>query len=184
MGHDDLNREGSKHEDPGRSARIREEELDELDARLLAWFRTIDGPMPSGDFAARTMRAVSRAPLPSGRRALRSGLASLVGWAALIAGVALSALTVAMTQPVFASIFSQVISRGIGMGVWLMQFRNAAFVMLDVLATTGLAVSRAAATREGTTGLLLVAVMGALSLSALHRLLISQGERQQWQELS
>ena len=183
MGHEDLNREDSKREDP-RSTKIHGEEVDALDARLLTLFRTVDVPMPSADFAARTMRAVSRAPLPSGRRALRSGLASLFGWAALIAGIALSALTVAMTQPVFASIFSQVISRGVGMGVWLMQFRNAAFVMLDVLATTGLAVSRAAATREGTTGLLLITVMGALSLSALHRLLISEGERRQWQELS
>ena len=31
---------------------------------------------------------------------------------------------------------------------------------------------------------MLIAVIGALSLSALHRLLMSEGEDSQWQELS
>jgi hypothetical protein len=56
--------------------------------------------------------------------------------------------------------------------------------LLDVLATTGLAVSRAAATTEGTAGLLLTALVGALSLSALHRLLMTEGEDSRWQEAS
>jgi hypothetical protein len=176
MEHEDL-----KHEDPRRSTKVHE---DELDAQLLTLFRTAEAPAPSADFVARTMHAVTRAPLPSGRRALHGPLASLLGWAALIAGVALSALAVVLTQPIFASMFSHVISRGVGMGVWLMQFRSTALAMLDVLTTTGLAVSRAAATREGTTGLLLIGVMGALSLSVLHKLLISEGEGKQWQELS
>jgi hypothetical protein len=53
-----------------------------------------------------------------------------------------------------------------------------------VLTTTGVAVLRAVATTEGTTGLVLTAIVGAVSLSALHRLLISEGEDSQWQELS
>jgi hypothetical protein len=170
-----------EHEDPLKKAKLHEAEPD---AQLLALFRSVEAPAPSAEFVSRTMHAVARAPLPAGRRALHSPLASLFGWAALIAGVALSALAVVLTQPIFASMFSQVISRGVGVGVWLMQFRSTALAMLDVLTTTGLAVSRAAATREGTTGLLLIGVMGALSLSALHRLLISDGEGKQWQELS
>ena len=168
-------------EDPLKDAKLVE---DEVDAQLLTLFRSVESPEPSAGFAARAMRAVTREPLPAGRRALRSPLASLFGWAALIAGVALSALAVVLTQPIFASMFSRVISRSVGVGVWLMQFRSAALALLDVFTTTGLAVSRAAATREGTTGLVLIAVMGALSLSALHRLLISEGEGRQWQELS
>jgi hypothetical protein len=168
-------------EDPLKDAKLAE---DEMDAQLLALFRRVEAPAPSADFAARAMRAVAREPLPAGRTPLRSPLASLFGWAALIAGVALSALAVVLTQPIFASMFSRVISRSIGLGVWLMQFRSAALALLDVFTTTGLAVSRAAATREGTTALVLIAVMGALSLSALHRLLISEGEGRQWQELS
>jgi hypothetical protein len=170
-----------EHEDPLKNAKLHEAEPE---AQLLALFRSVEAPSPSAEFVSRTMHAVACAPLPSGRRALHGPLASLFGWAALIAGVALSALAVVLTQPIFASMFSQVISRGVGVGVWLMQFRSTALAMLDVLTTTGLAVSRAAATREGTTGLLLIGVMGALSLSALHRLLISDGEGKQWQELS
>jgi hypothetical protein len=170
-----------EHEDPLKDVKLNE---DEVDAQLLTLFRRVKAPAPSADFVARTMQIVTRAPLPSGRRRLQSPLSSLFGWAALIAGVALSALAFFLTQPIFASMFSQVISRGVGIGVWLMQFRSTALAILDVLTTTGLAVSRAAATREGTTGLLLIAVMGALSLSALHRLLISEGEGRQWQELS
>ena len=65
-----------------------------------------------------------------------------------------------------------------------MQFSQMGLRLLDVLATAGLAVSRAAVTAEGTTGLVLTALVGALSLSALHRLLISKGEDSPWQELS
>jgi hypothetical protein len=169
------------HEDPLKDATLHE---DEVDAQLLTLFRSVEAPAPPADFAARAMQAVTRAPLPAGRRALRSPLASLFGWAAVIAGVALSALAVVLTQPVFASMFSRVLSRSVGVGVWLIQFSTAALTLLDVLTTTGLAVSRAAATTEGTTGLTLIAVTGALSLSALHRLLISEGEGRQWQELS
>jgi hypothetical protein len=169
------------HEDPLKDAKLHD---DEVDSQLLTLFRSVEAPAPSADFAARAMRAVTREPLPAGRRSLRSPLASLFGWAAVIAGVALSALAVVLTQPVFASMFSRVFSRSIGVGVWLIQLSTAARALLDVLTTTGLAVSRAAATTEGTTGLVLIAVVGALSLSALHRLLISEGEGRQWQELS
>jgi hypothetical protein len=108
----------------------------------------------------------------------------MFGWAAVIAAVALSAFVIALNQPLVASSFSRLITRGVGTGVWLMQIAQTLTTVLDVLTTTGLAVARAAATAQGTTGLVLTAVVGAVSLSALHRLLISEGEDSQWQELS
>ena len=154
------------------------------DEEMLALFRSAELPAPPADFVARTMRAVARAPLPSGRKPLRDPLLSMFGWAAVIAAVALVVLTIALSQPFVAAGFSRLITRGVGTGVWLMQLAQPGLRVLDVLATTGLAVSRAAATSEGTTGLLLTAVVGALSLSALYRLLMSEGEDSQWQELS
>ena len=43
---------------------------------LRTLFRSVEAPAPSADFAER-MRAVTREPLPAGRRALRSPLASM-----------------------------------------------------------------------------------------------------------
>ena len=154
------------------------------DDQLLEVFRSVDAPAPSADFVTRTMRVVMRDPVPAGRKALRDPLASMFGWAAVIAAVAFLVLTIALSQPIVVSSFSRLITRGVGTGVWLMQFAQPAARLLDLLTTTGLAVSRAAATTEGTTGLVLTAVVGALSLSALHRLLISEREDSQWQELS
>lgn len=152
--------------------------------QLAALVRRVDGPAPSADFVARTMRAVKRAPLEPGRKRLRDPLASLLGWAALIAGVSLSALMVAVTTPMVGAVFTQLVGRGVSIGMWLTQFRGPALALADVLATIGVAVARAAATKEGTAGLLLIAVMGAVSLSALHRLLMTEGEDSQWQEIS
>ena len=162
-------------------------ESDDLkhDDQLSALFRSIETPAPSSHFAERTMKAVRRAPLPAGRRPLRNPLAGLVGWVALIAGVAISSWAIAATQPQFASTFTRLVSGGIGVGVWLMQFASTGLALSDVFTTTGLAVTRAVVTREGSTGLVLISAMGALSLSALHRLLMSEPERgvSQWQEL-
>jgi hypothetical protein len=157
---------------------------DTADEQMIALFKSVDAPAPSANFTARTMQAVGRAPLPPGRKALRNPLASMFGWAAVIAAVALSVLTIALSQPIVASSFSRLITRGVGTGVWLMQFVQTGLSLLDVFTTTGLAVSRAAVTAEGTTALVFTAIVGALSLSALHRLLISEGEESQWHELS
>lgn len=154
------------------------------DEQLVELFKSVEPPAPSADFVSRTMRAVARAPLPAGRKPLRDPLMSLFGWAAVIAAVALSVFALAMSQPIVASSFSKLITRGVGAGVWLFGLGQTLTRMMDVLSTLGVAVSRAAVTTEGTTGLVLTAVVGALSLSALHRLLISEGEDSQWQELS
>ena len=132
----------------------RDNPLDDLsDERLLELFRSVDGPSPPPDFALRTMRAVMRDPVPAGRKALRDPLTSMFGWAAVIAAVALSVLALALTQPIVAASFSRLITLGVGTGVWLMQFTQTAVRVLDLLTTTGVAVSRAMVTAEGTHGL-------------------------------
>ena len=154
------------------------------DEQMLALFALVDTPAPSPGFTSRTMRAVVDASLPAGRKALRDPLATMLGWAAVISAVAFALLAIVLTQPVLIAGFSTLITRGVGTGVWLMQVGQMTLRLLDVLTTTGAAVLRAVATTEGTTGLVLTAIVGAVSLSALHRLLISEGEDSQWQELS
>ena len=163
----------------------RDNPLNDLtDEQLLALFERTDTPAPPADFVARTMRAVARASLPPGRKALRDPLTSMLGWASVIAAVAFAVLAIALSQPIVTAGFSRLITHGVGTGVWLMQFAQTGLRLLDVLTTAGLAVSRAVMTAEGAMGLVLTAVVGAVSLSALHRLLISEGENSQWQELS
>ena len=168
MEHDDL-----KHDD-------------DLDAQLMALFRAVEPPAPRSGFADRTMRAVLRQPAPAGRRSLRSPLAGLVGWAALIAGVAVSTWAIAANVPMFATAFTALLKGGVSGGMWLLQFAGAGIALADVFGAVGRAASRVVVTREGTTGLVLMATVGALSLSALHRLLISEGPERgvsRWQEL-
>ncbi len=163
----------------------RDKPLNDLtDEQLLALFEGVDPPAPRREFVARTMQAVMRAPLPPGRKPLRDPLKSLLGWAAVIAVVGLAVALTAETQPIVAAGFSRLITRGVGTGVWFMHFAETGFRLLDVLGTTGVAVLRAAGTTQGTTGLVLTALVGALSLSALHRMLISEGDDSQWQEFS
>lgn len=154
------------------------------DEQLLALFADIDAPRPPPDFVARTMRAVLRSPLPPGRVPLRDPLASMFGWAALIAAVALALMAVLLNQPLVVSGFSRLITHGVGTGMRLVQFAEMGLRLFDVMATTGAAVSRAVVTTEGATGLVLSGVVGAVSLSALHRVLMSEREDSQWQELS
>lgn len=163
----------------------RDNPLNDLsDEQMLALFEGVDGPAPPRDFVMRTMQAVVRAPLAPGRKPLRAPLSSLLGWAALIAAVGFVVVLVALSQPVLATTFSMLITRGVGAGIRLMQLAETGFRLLDVLRTAGLAVSRAAGTAEGIVGLVLTASIAALSLSALHRALISEGEDSQWQEVS
>ena len=155
----------------------RDNPLNDLtDEQLLALFEGVDPPAPRAEFVARTLQAVMRAPLPPGRKPLRDPLRALLGWAAVIAAVAFAVVLMAVTQPIVAAGFSSLVTRGVGTGVWFMHFAETGFRLLDVLRTTGVAVSRAAGTAEGTTGLVVTALVGALSLSALRRMLISEGE--------
>ena len=104
----------------------------------------------------------------------------------MVAGVAVSAGAIAVNTPVFAAVFAALLSGGISVGVWLMQAAGAGLALSDVFTTTGIAVSRVIVTREGSTALLLIAVIGATALSALQRLLVSEGAEggvSKWQEL-
>ena len=156
---------------------------DDLDRRLVQLFRSVPPRVPSRDFTVRAMRAVKRETLPAGRIPLRHPLTAFAGWAAVFALVSIAAWSIALTQPFLATVFATLLSRGIGLGVWLVQFVSAGASIFAVLTTTGLAIARALMTTQGSAGLALVAVVGALSLSALHRLLISERE-EQWQGLS
>ena len=184
MEYDDL-----KHHDPRKDTKIDEVARiheDALDEQLEVLFRSVAAPGPSSDFVTRTLKAVRRAPLPAGRRPLRSPLAGIAGWAALVAGVAVSAGAIAVNTPVFAAVFAALLSSGITLGVWLMQAAGAGLALSDVFTTTGIAVSRVIVTREGSTALLLIAIIGATALSALQRLLVSEGAEggvSKWQEL-
>lgn len=152
------------------------------DERLSALFKAAGPPAPPPGFAARTVRAVKCSPLPPGRAPLRSPLTALVGWAAILAGVAIPALALAVTQPAIAAGFTRVFSESVRAGVWLMQLARTSLGMFELFATTGVAVSRVVVTTEGTLGLVLVAVVGALSASTLHRLLVAEREESLWQE--
>jgi hypothetical protein len=154
------------------------------DETLAALFKSLEEPAPSSRFLAQTMRAVKRVQLPAGRRPLRSPFTSLIGWAAAIAIMAFSVWTMIISQPLLATGFGVLVTKGIGIGVWLVQFAGTGSALLNVFASMGLAFSKAAVTIEGTTGLLLTAALGAFALSTLHRLLMSDAEGSSWQEVS
>jgi hypothetical protein len=162
-----------------------EEEQDrELDARLTALFRSAPPPQPPSGFLRRTLEAIRRQPLPAGRRPLRQPWSVPLGWAALVAGTAATAWLIIVNQPLIAAMFASLLSRGVSVGVWALQLAGTAMPLLDVFTTTGLAVARVVATKEGSAGLMLIGATGALSLSLLHRLLFSEREASRWQELS
>ena len=156
----------------------------ELDERLTSLFKSVERPGPLAGFVSRTMKAVRQEPLPAGRRPLRNPVITLIGWAALIAGATAAFSAVVVNQPVAAELFVSLVAVGIRLGAWLVHFAGAWLALSDLFATTGRAVARAVASREGFTGLMAIAATGALALSALRRLLISESEAPRWQELS
>jgi hypothetical protein len=162
-----------------------EEEQDrELDASLTALFQSVPPPQPTSGFAGRTLQAIRQLPLPEGRRRLRRPWSVPVGWGALIAGTSASAYFILMSQPLLAGAFASLLSRGVRIGVWGLQFLAGGLALSDLFTTTGLAVARVVATREGSASLMLMAVIGALALSALHRLLFAEGKASRWQSVS
>ena len=159
----------------------------ELDERLTSLFKSVESverPGPLAGFASRTLKAVRQEPLPAGRRPLRNPVITLIGWAALIAGATAAFSAVVVNQPVAAELFVSLVAVGIRLGAWLVHFAGAWLALSDLFAMTGRAVARAVASREGFAGLMAIAATGALALSALRRLLISESEAPRWQELS
>ena len=157
---------------------------DELDARLSELFRSAGPLEPSAGFAARTMHAVRAEPLPAGRHALRHPWSAAVGWTILAGAAAVIVYGVVLNEAIAARMLASVFAVTLQAGAQLVRYLVAVFAMTELFATVGNAVSRAASTREGTTTLMLTAVVAGSSLLALQRLLFSKGEESQWQELS
>jgi hypothetical protein len=156
---------------------------DELDARLSELFRSAQQPEPSPGFAARTMNAVRVAPLPAGRQSLRRRWVAPLGWAVII-GAAATVAAVIVSQPLTAKAFASVLGFTLQASAQLFHFIHTGLAMSELFTTVGNAVARAAATREGAMTLILAAAVAGTSLLALQRILFSEGEVSQWQELS
>lgn len=157
---------------------------DELDARLSELFRSVEPPEPSHGFASRTMKAVRLEPLPAGRQALRHPWSAPIGWMVLVGSAAALAFAAFINQPYAAKAFTSMIGFAIHGSGYLMHFVGAGLALSDLFTTVGTAVAKAASTREGTTTLMVIAGVAGTSLFALQRLLFSDGEVSQWQELS
>jgi len=141
----------------------------ELDASLTALFKSVDPPRPRSGFSSRTMKAVRREKLPLGRRHLRHPWIAPAGWATLAA--AASVVAAMALYPVAAPLLTSVLAFGVRAGLDLVRFATAVIGFAEPFATASRAMLQVFATREGVTFLLLVFVTGALSLSALRRLL-------------
>ena len=156
---------------------------DELDARLNELFRSVEQPEPSPGFALRTINAVRVAPLPPGRQPLRHPWVAPLGWAALI-GAAAAVAALIVSQPLAAKAFASALGFTLRATAQLVDFIHAGLAVSELFTTVGNAVARAAATREGAMALIMTATVAGTSLLALQRLLFSEKEVPQWQELS
>ena len=161
-----------------------EQEKDrELEASMTALFKAVGPPGPPSGFASRTMKAVRRAPLPAGRRALGhpwQTVATPIGWAALVAAAAAAAFGFVVNQRLAAEAFTSLVAIGIRGGMRLLQFVHTGSDIFDLFVTTGGVVARVMSTREATAGLTLMTGVAALSLLMLHRLLVSNKESSSW----
>ena len=156
---------------------------DELDARLSELFRSVEQPEPSIGFASRTMKAVLVVQLPAGRQSLRHPWVAPLGWAAII-GAAAAVAAVIVSQPLAVKAFASVLSFTLQASAQLVRFIHTGLAMSELFTIVGNAVARAAATREGAMALIVTAAVAGTSLLALQRLLFSDVEVSQWQELS
>ena len=71
----------------------------ELDNSLGVLFRSAGALAPLPGFTSRTLKAVRRAPLPAGRRALRHPLVAPISWTVLIAAAAGALAAVVAAHP-------------------------------------------------------------------------------------
>ena len=157
-----------------------EEKDNELDERFTVLFHSAQAPAPSAGFVSRTMKAVRLAQLAEGRQPLRRPWLVPVGWATLVAAAAAAAYTALGNQRLVAEVLSSFVAMGVRGGMRLLQSVHTSSMVLDVLATTSRAVSHAMSTPEATAGLMLMALVAAISLSMLHKLLFSEKESSSW----
>ena len=154
----------------------------ELDARFIELFRSAERIDPSPDFVAKTMNAVRAASLPAGRQRLRTWWAAPLGWAALVSAAATITIAI-ITEPLAARTFASLMTFALHAGVQLAQASAASLAFSDLFTTIGVAVARAAGTREGIGALIATSGMAVGAISLLHRLL-TNGEGSPWQERS
>lgn len=156
---------------------------DELDERMRELFRALDPLEPSAGFSARTMKAVRADAPPAGRQPLRRPWSAPLAWAALVAGAIIGSATM-LSQPFTATVMASMFEMTLHGSAQFVHFIAVAFALSEPFTVIGHAVARAAATREGSATLMLSAAIAGTSLLALRRLLFSEGEESQWQEVS
>jgi hypothetical protein len=157
---------------------------DELDARLREMFRSARALEPSEGFAARTMNAVRLEPLPAGRRALRHPWSAPVGWTVLVSAAAVITYGILVNEAIAARMLASAFTVSLHASAQFVRCVPAVLATTELFVTVGNALSRAAATRQGTTTLMLTVAVAATVLLALQRLLFSTQEESEWQELS
>jgi len=143
----------------------------ELDDSLGALFRRAGAPAPLAGFTSRTMKAVRRAPLAAGRRALRHPLVAPISWTVLIATAVGALAAIVAAYPAVATFFASMLVGAVRAGLWMLHSVTVVFAWADFLRVIGRAVAVGIATRQGSFGMIVIVATAALSLSALRRLL-------------
>jgi hypothetical protein len=143
----------------------------ELDGALASLIRSVEKPKPSARFAARTMAAVRAADVPAGRVRLRHPMLAPTAWTLLFGCVAAALYRAALAQPAVANLFASFIALSVRTGLWLFHATREALALSGPFAAASRALTRAIVTTEGSVALLVVAALGAMSFSMLHKLL-------------
>jgi hypothetical protein len=158
-----------------------EEEKDRaLEEQLTALFQSASPPAPSAGFVSRTVKAARQAPLPEGRHPLRRPWTVPAGWVALIMAAAAATYSALSNQQVVAEAVASLVGVGIRAGLRLVQSVHTSSMVFDLFATTSRVIARALSTREAGAGLLVMALVAAVSLSMLQKLLVSEKETSSW----
>ena len=151
----------------------------ELDNSLGVLFRSAGALAPLPEFTSRTLKAVRRAPLPAGRRALRHPLVAPISWTVLIAAAAGALAAVVAAHPAVATFVASVLVGAVRANLWVLHSVTVGFAWADLLRVIGRAVALGIATPQGSLGIMVIVATAALSLSALRRLLDLDSTRAQ-----
>jgi hypothetical protein len=158
-----------------------EQEKDrELEEQLTELFQSAPPPTLSAGFVSRTMKAVRQAPLPAGRHPLRRPWTVPAGWAALVIAAAAVTYSALSNPQVLAAVVASLVDVGVRAGMRLVQSVHTSSMVFDLFATTSRVITRALSTREAGAGLLVMALVAAVSLSMLQKLLVSKKETSSW----
>ena len=158
-----------------------EEQQDrELDEQLSGLFRSATPPVPTGDFASRTLAAARHAPLSTGRRRLRRPWTFVAGWTAVVAMVTAMTAAAIFRQPALTAAFASVLAMTIRLGFWMLSLMQGSSMLVSTLGTAAGVFAKALATREAAIVVSLLAAVGLFSLSMLTRLLFSEKESSSW----